>query len=217
MRRHTFRVTSLVLTSFVLSAGTAQAVVRLQVQQVGSNVVITGSGSANTLGLTPQAPNLDLTNVLTDNQIFAGPDAFGNGSGAGGDGSVWSSITGPTAFGNDPAVSALPSSGSGDLFGIIADFVTPSPQLILPLSYTSGSPLNGTTTFLNQTLTSLGLTPGSSFTWSWGSGGTADSLVLEVQGGPSAASVPAPLPMLGAALALGQSRRLRRRTKALAS
>lgn len=185
----------------------------MQVQQVGPNVVITGSGSANTLGLSSLGTNLDWTNVLTDSQIYAGPDAFGDGSGAGGDVSLWSSITGPTTFGVNPSIYLNPDSGSGNLFGIVADFVSPAPQLILPLGYSSGAPLNGTSTFSNHTISTLGFTPGSSFTWSWGSGGNADSLVLEVQGGASPASVPAPLPILGGALAMAQTRRLRRRAR----
>jgi hypothetical protein len=209
MRWHLLRLILFAFSSIYASIGAAHAIVRLQVEQIGPNVVITGSGSANTLGLTSLGSNFDWTNTLSDIQIFAGPDAFGDGSGAGGDVSVWSSITGPSTLGI-PIGNFLPDSGIGDLFGIITDFVSPAPQLILPHSYSSGSALNGTTTFFNQTLSSLGFTPGTSSTWNWGSGGDADSLVLEVQ-------VPAPLPILGAALALAQSRRLRRRIKASSS
>lgn len=121
---------------------------------------------------------------------------------------------GPASFGSDPFFSQNPDSGSGDLFGIVASNLTPSPQVFLPQGYITGSSLTGTSTFLNSSLSSLGFAPGSTFTWSWGSGGTADNLVLEVLSAPPApAPVPAPLPIAGASLAFAQSRLLRRRLR----
>ncbi len=188
----------------LLSAGPARAIVQLFVQQVGSDVVITGSGSANTTDLTAAGTDNAYTNVLSDIQIYAGPDAFGDG-----DVSFWSGITGPLVFGSDNSVFENPSSGSGDLFGIIADngSSTPPSLLVLPVAYSSGASLSGTSTFTGTTLAQLGLTQGQISTWSWGSGANADSLRLEVQG------VPAPLPIAGAAVAFHCSRRLRRRCR----
>ena len=211
MRRHSWLFLTGVF-SVLFSIPPGHALLRLKVQQAGNDVVISGSGSADTSALTLVGTNNDWTNVLSDNQIYAGPDAFGDGSGAGADVNLWGSITGPAVSGTIASV-VNPDSGSGDLFGILAAGASPAPQLVLPLSYSSGTDLNGSSTLLNQTLDSLGLTPGSTFTWSWGSNGSADSLVLEVQGAPSS-TVPAPLPILGAALGLAQSRQLRRRIKA---
>ncbi len=188
----------------------ASAIVTLRVQQVGNDVVITGSGSANTTGLTPAGTDNDYTNVLTDAQIYAGPAAFGDGSGGGGDVSLWSNISsGPLAFGSDPSIFENPSSGSGDLFGILANNGSGASYLVLPSSYSSGTSLSGTTTFTGYTLASLGLTPGQISTWSWGADATADSLRLEVD------PVPAPLPIAGAAAVLYRLKRLRRRSRRL--
>ena len=193
----------------LLSAGPARAIVQLFVQQVGSDVVITGSGSANTTDLTLTGTDNDFTNVLTDTQIYAGPDVASDSSGGGGDVSFWGglSLTGPLVFGSDPTVIENPSSGSGDLFGIIADNFSNASLLVLPVAYSSGASLSGTSTFTSTTLAQLGLTQGQISTWTWGSGANADSLRLEVQG------VPAPLPIAGAAVAFHRSRRLRRRCR----
>jgi len=104
------------------------------VQQVGDDVVITGSGSANTTDLTPAGTGNDYTNVLTDAQIYAGPAAFDNGSV-----SLWSNISsGPLAFGSDSNLSENPSSGSGALFGILAN--TRSRPSISPARAITASP-----------------------------------------------------------------------------
>jgi hypothetical protein len=203
------------LTPALLAPRPASAIVTLRVQQVGNDVVITGSGTANTNGLTPAGTDNDYTNVLTDAQIYAGPDAFGDGSGGGGDVSLWSNISsGPLAFGSDSNLSENPSSGTGALFGIVAnDFGgTPGAQrLVLPLGYSSGTSLSGTSTFTGKTLAELGLTPGQINTWSWGADATADSLRLEVD------PVPAPLPIAGAAAVFFRLKRLRRRSRRLHS
>ena len=103
------------LAIFLLSPGSSRARVQLLVQQVNGDVVITGSGSANTTDLALDSTDNDYTNVLTDSQIYAGPDAFGDGSGGGGDVGLWSGITsGPTLFGSDASVAENPSSGSID-------------------------------------------------------------------------------------------------------
>lgn len=200
------------LTPALLIPGPARATVQLLVQQVGNDVVITGSGSANTTGLTAAGTDNDFTNVLTDTQIYTGPDAFGDGSGGGGDVSLWSGLTGPLSFGSDSLVAQNPSSGSGDLFGILANDGSSASQLVLPLAYSSGASLSGTSTFTGTTLAQLGLTPGQISTWTWGSGANADNLRLEVMGSDTAA-VPAPLPIAGAAVAFHRSRRLRRRCR----
>ena len=197
------------LAPALLAPRPASAIVTLRVQQVGNDVVITGSGTANTTALTLAGTGNDYTNVLTDAQIYAGPAAFADGSV-----SLWSNISGPLAFGSDPTLAENPSSGSGALFGIVAnDFggISRAQRLVLPLGYFSGTPLIGTSTFTGKTLAELGLTPGQINTWSWGADATADSLRLEVD------PVPAPLPIAGAAAVFFRLKRLRRRSRRLHS
>jgi len=209
----TARLSPSLLAAVLLAPRPASAIVTLRVQQVGNDVVITGSGSAIITGLT-SADN-DYTNVLTDAQIYAGPDAFGDSFGGGGDVSLWSNISGPLVFGSDSNIFENPSSGSGDLFGIVADNFEGNPgaqRLVLPMDYTSGTSLSGTSTFTGFTLARLGFTPGQISTWSWGAGATADSLRLEVVD-PN--PVPAPLPIAGAAAVFCRLKRLRRRSRQL--
>ncbi len=190
---------SLVASSFFLSP--ARAVVVLSVQQVGTDVFISGSGSANTAGLVSAGSRSEWTNVLTHTQIYAGHSAFEDGTV-----SLWTGLNGPMVFGFDTNVVENPSpASSGSLFGIVADNFEGSAGaqgLVLPLGYSSGASLSGTSTFTGRTLAQLGLTPGSSYVWNWGSGASADSLRLEV-------AVPAPLPMAGAAVVFTRLRRLR--------
>ncbi len=60
----------------------------------------------------------------------------------------------PMPFGSGAGSSS--SSGTGDLFGV--EF---SGTLVVPSTYSSGDPLNGSATYAGQTFASLGLTPGS--------------------------------------------------------
>ena len=193
-----------VSASILLASAPSHAFIRLVVAQVGDDVVVTGSGSAITTGLTSPGGLTDFTNVLTNDQIFAGPNAFDDGVV-----SLWNGLSGPRVFGSDPDVTENPSAGSGQLFGILAGSGTGSPQLVLPGGYSSGTSLGGTSTFSSLTLSQLGLTPGQVTTWSWGSGETADGLSLEV--------VPAPLPMLMSAAFFGGIPRIRRLSKRLHS
>jgi hypothetical protein len=190
--------------SSILLPGTAHAIVHLRVQQVGPSVVISGSGSANTTALTPAGSDGSWTNLLSDAQAYAGPGAFSDGNV-----SLWGGLLGPLVVGNDPSVFEIPASGSGDLFGILANDGTNISLLVLPDGYLSGSSLSGSSIFSGANLSQLGLLPGQISTWSWGSGATADSLRLEVLA-PEPTTVPGPLPLAGAAAAFHRCRRLRR-------
>jgi hypothetical protein len=190
----------------------AHSAIVLTVKQDGNDVVLIGSGSANTTSLfnPPDSPTqaLDYTNVLWDNQIYAGPDAF-NGVPPQVDVNLWSGINGPLSFNTDPSIlTSYPDSGSGDLFGIYIDNDTNQPLLVLPLDYVSGNPLNGTSRFDGSTLISLGLNPGV-FSWNWGTGQNADSFELRIEPLP----VPAPLPLAGVPIAWKMAKRMRRASR----
>ena len=68
----------------------------------------------------------------------------------------------------------LPSSGSGDLVGFDS-FIQ---ELAVPHGYVSDSPLSDTSTYLSETLSSLGVTPGT-YEWTWGTGAN-QNFTLEI-------------------------------------
>ena len=179
----------------------SHAVINLKAEQVGNDVVITGSGKANLSALTFLTSDTSFQNLFSDTQIYAGPNSFNDG-----DVDIYQGIlTGPSVIGTDPAVFEEPDPmlSFGDLFGIQVDPY----RLVLPLGYVSNTDLSGVSVYKNLTLSALGLSPGIG-TWTWGdaTNGTFDSINLNV--------VPGPLPIAGAAMTFGWCRKLRRRITA---
>jgi hypothetical protein len=86
---------------------------------------------------------------------------------------LYQSISGPSSFESGGLTS--PSAGSGDRFGI--RFAISS--LAVPAGYVSGTSLAGTSTFTGKSFSQLGLVPGY-YTWTWGSGVNADSIIIKV-------------------------------------
>jgi hypothetical protein len=130
-------------------------------QQVGSDVVATGSGSLNISGLTFDS-NIGSTAIIipSNGTAVVGP----TGSNAA---SEYTGFTGPSNFGSGSGDN--PDFGSGDQVGI-----SPS-DLIVPLGYVSGNALSDSSTWTGQTFRSLGITPGT-YTWTWGLAPTAESV-----------------------------------------
>jgi len=188
----------------------AHSAIVLTVKQDGNDVVVIGSGSANVNGLTNPTQNDDYTNALTDYQIYAGPVAYTDDQNTPDVAvNLWSGITGPNSFGNNPNIYENPSSGFlNDLFGIVADNGSGQSLLVLPLNYQSGTNLDGTSRFSNFTLAELGLSPGV-FSWSWGMGQNADRLDLRIEPVP----VPAPLPLAGVPIAWKLAKQMRRSSR----
>jgi hypothetical protein len=138
------------------------------ISQVGPDVVWSGSGSFNTSSLIPNGTQLLGAGFQASQAIWA----IGSVSNVTLD--IYSGVTTyPTSFGS-PA-SATISSGSGSTFAILPNVT--NRNLLVPTGYVSGSFINGSTTYSNTTITGLGLTPGT-YTWSWGSGGNASTLVM---------------------------------------
>jgi hypothetical protein len=136
------------------------------ITEVGSNVVMTGSGSLNLTGLSDGSVQVTGgvngtfgTWAIGSSTTFFARKRFGNSL------NVY-----PNSFGSGYT---SPNSYSGDTFGIQNGSL--GKDLIVPIGYTSGSPLNGTATFMNKTISSMGLTPGT-YTYSWGS----DSITLQI-------------------------------------
>jgi hypothetical protein len=139
------------------------------IQEVGSDVVWSGSGTFN---LT------DLTFTTTSN-ITAGYNASKAAWAVGSTVALGDSIDNydgvtvfPTSFGSG---GAGPTSNSGATFGIVPGGI--GRTLLVPAGYVSGTFLSGSTTYASQTLASMGLTSGT-YVYSWGTGPNADSLTL---------------------------------------
>jgi hypothetical protein len=121
-------------------------------EQMGANVVATGSGAINLTGLT----------FVTQGSAAHGISGEG-GSIAFGESplDIYRGITGPTHFGTGAFVAG--NDFSGDSFGIFGF----SGLISVPEGYVSGNPLSASMTFDNATIHSLGLRPGT-YTWTWG-------------------------------------------------
>lgn len=163
----TARIPSFTLTAFLAITsfhGRADAAAVIKITEVGGNVVVSAAGSLNTEALTfsetsNSAAGIDSTSSFLE--VSTGPT------------DIYTSISGPSSFGTGSFT--FPSSGSGNRFGIRVGVA----GLSVPKDYVSGTPLSGTSTFNNKTFAQLGLTPGF-YIWTWGSGGTADSLSIKV-------------------------------------
>ena len=183
MRKHVF-YGILALVS-LLGLGITQSVranVIATINQVGTSVVGTGSGTVDLAGLT----------FLGSGSLAAGVNpsiaAFNAGSGAYDD---YSGVSGPTSFGSGGVTFA--SSTGGNAVGIAGH----DGELFVPQGYVSGAALSGTSTYAGATLLSLGVTPGT-YTWTWGTGVHADSFTINAGVGvPDAGST---VSLLGCAL-----------------
>jgi hypothetical protein len=138
-----------------LSALSAQAGYVVDLTQQGGNVVATGSGPIDLTGLTFD------TSPLAGTLIFPALGAIVTGITATAD--LYAGITGPANFGSGS--DNFPISGSGDHVGVDG-FID---ELEVPHGYVSDSPLSDTSTYLSQTFSSLGATPGT-YKWTWGTG-----------------------------------------------
>ncbi|MDE2517523.1 MAG: hypothetical protein KGL12_15960 [Rhodospirillales bacterium] len=184
----------------------ARAAVIETMMQVGSDVVVTASGTIDLAGFNNPGYEQyssgangiipDLGSIIVGAPGTATTDLYGP-------------FTGPTSFGTGGFTQ--PSSGSGDRVGVRQD--SPSTTfIVVPQAYVSGAALSGSSTFSNATYASLGVDIGT-YVWSWGSGPTVDSLTLDVVDPASTVAEPGALGWLAVALAgLFVARRSRTRS-----
>jgi hypothetical protein len=151
-----------------LCAPAAHATYIVTLAEQGANVVATGSGSFNLTGLTMSNSGVSIISAIIPNN-----GAINTGPISGVLEDVYSGFTGPTTFGSKGITFA--DLGGGDAVGINGS----AGNLYVPMGYTSGQSLTDTSTYLNQTYGGLGVTPGATYTWTWGPA-TDDSFVLQV-------------------------------------
>ena len=145
-----------IITLWGVSIRPAQAGYTVTLQQVGPNVVATGSGPLDLTGLT------FLMHGTAEPIIKAANPAFIlTGAVLGID--IYERITGPTSFGSGDQFSA--DSGGGNPVGMRISDMT----LGVPRGYVSGAALSSNATWNNATLATLGVTPGT-YVWAWGTG-----------------------------------------------
>jgi len=164
---------------FIAAAPLAHAAFVVTLQQVGANVVATGNGTINTAGLTPDP---SFFTGQTNEAVIDGADPYLTvGPTTATAVNVYDGISGSASFGS--AIATAATSGSGDIVNMYY-----AARLEVPSGYVSGSALSDTDTWAGQTLSSLGVIPGT-YIWGWGSGASADSFTLEVITTPEPASI----------------------------
>src|SRR5438132_891720 len=137
----------------------------VRLQQVGPNVVATGSGAIDLTGLT-LSPSTSL-----NPQIQPCGDCQAEGSATIYTGPISSSVdryfvgpSGPRSFG-DLGLFSPASSGSGDMVGIATTIFGDS--ISVPTGYVSDTAVSDMAIYSGRTLASLGVTPGT-YVWTWG-------------------------------------------------
>jgi hypothetical protein len=135
----------------------------LTFSEVGSDVVMTASGTIDLSGLTLVEAG---AGPLSNGGLGPNTATYIMGT-TGTTFDLYSGFTtNPTSLGTGSGLSA--SSSIGDVFGVITPG-TPPYQLAVPLGYTSGTNISCLQTFTGATFSSLGLTQGT-YTYTWGSG-----------------------------------------------
>jgi hypothetical protein len=149
----------------------------MTVEQVGSNVVASASGTLDLSALSYEGSSG--TGGLVWGTYAPGGSAIGVGA-LTNDTAYGGTLTGSsTTFGSGAVKFA--NSETGNSLAITPG--TSLAQIYVPVGYVSGDFLSGTATWDNTTLAKLGLIPGT-YTYSWGSGATADSFTLDIGASP---------------------------------
>ncbi|MBC2600308.1 PEP-CTERM sorting domain-containing protein [Puniceicoccus vermicola] len=166
----------LFVTALATVGSSAWGVVTILVEQVGPDVVYSGSGQLDLTGLTPVTTYTN-NNTLNLSSIDSSQPEFSNA--VVGNIQVYTGfLYGPSNFGNDISVSAeVPNAATGDFFVIDED------QLMLPADYAGATILNFSGSFPNQSLSTLWLVPGT-YKWNWAN----DQVYLQVAAVPEPAT-----------------------------
>jgi len=183
--------------ALLLSQGQAKAILTYNIFESGGNVVVQTSGSLNLTGATLIGTTFcGFSGEIKSSSalICTGVNALN---------SPGYDLTGPRNF--DGTVSFGPASS---VTGILTKLAGGDGFFAIDPAYTSNSPIVSSATFNGTTLAGLGFTT-TGLIGTWTLRGTSES--IQVILGAAAASVPGPLPLLGAGAAFGWSRKLRKR------
>ena len=154
----TLATTLAIVLAWLVSARPAQADYAVTLQQVGPDVVATGSGAIDLTGLSYFSNEADMAEIYPNvAAIITGPTIHGPDS-------YYINFHGPMSFGS--GLNTVANSGSGDRVGIHRSLFL---ALVVPVGYVSGTALSNTSTWNNATFNSLGVTPGT-YEWTWGNG-----------------------------------------------
>jgi hypothetical protein len=182
-QRMSYLASAAILTLGAISAPSAQAAYVVTFDEVGSDVVETGSGSLDLTALSVGTFGIGRDASVTPNLgrffsgVFTGTDtSFAN---------IFSFS--PLAFGAGSFTAA--STTTGGPVGLVSG-LGDLPTLFFPIDYISGTPLSDSSTYIDATISSLGLTPGA-YVFGWGSGAHADTFTIAVVASPPPA-VPEP-------------------------
>jgi hypothetical protein len=156
-------------TSYVGSTGATGSTggtgdFNVTITQVGNDVVWSGSGKFNLTALTSAgSSNIGGRYNSASGAWAIGPDSLVD--------SYNGAISNPGGFGT----SQIPvTSNTGSTFGILGGGL-----ILVPSGYISNTTISGSSTYANTTIVGAGLS-GGTYTWSWGSGGDASSLVMTI-------------------------------------
>ncbi len=175
-----------IVLAWLLSVRPAEAGYTVTLQQVGPDVVATGSGPLDLTGLAKSnssttGPELHpSTGVYFGAAILTGPTTTTD--------LYVVNLGGPTSFGSGRLTEA--SSGSGDMVGIFKGLLVGG--LFVPTGYVSGTALSGMAIYRGMTFCTLGVTPGT-YVWAWG-GGANQNFTLQIPPAINCAPTPRPRP-----------------------
>ena len=167
-----------IVVGWLLTVRPAEAGYTVTLQQVGPDVVATGSGAINLTGLTFEY------SAGANSEMRPSPATILTGPTTSSSVDLYTEPRGPTSFGTS-GFFTLASSGSGDTVGTAADCSKDGSDcdrfLIVPRGYVSGTFLSDSATYSGKTFATLGVTPGT-YIWTWGTGLPNQNFTLIIGG-----------------------------------
>jgi len=166
-----FLTVALLLFATIALPSRALAAFVFTLSEVGSDVLVSGSGTLDLTALTIGSSSTRQAVMLP---------AFGYlASGSTSLALDFSGVSGPVNFGSGLSNAATITSGD-----IVAIYGIDEDRIFVPVGYAFGTPLSNNSTYANSTFSSLGLVPGQ-YVYTWGTGSSADSLTVIIVPEPS--------------------------------